>query len=326
MTRQKAYVSVVFSILTAANLLFFTAVITHDVLLSPPGIALWSLGGILWWDMRRGRPAAGEIRHWREWALFWLVLATLWSIPAFTGALPVVNPDSSRPDFAPSFWPRAFAAVWMFCGINAVGKLAGESGFLRNRRLCERFRPIIRFLKPVPFLLLGLATLSDLCREDGRFTLIPLASVLFFMLVSLIECFRGIFHKPRRKHLFRAGALFLLGLFLAFFAIPQFGRAREPAKHIACRNNLRQLQFMLEQYLADEHSLPPDLKTLHDGGYLSEPGTCVCPTRSGPAVSPDAFRTDYLYTVENDIVTLADKPDNHPHGFVNKISFPLSSP
>ena len=119
MTRHKAYVSVVFSILTAANLLFFTAVITHDVLLSPPGIALWSLGGILWWDMRRGRPAAGEIRHWREWALFWLVLATLWSIPAFTGALPVVNPDSSRPDFAPSFWPRAFAAVWMFCGINA---------------------------------------------------------------------------------------------------------------------------------------------------------------------------------------------------------------
>lgn len=110
MTRQKAYVSVVFSIFTAANLLFFTAVITHDVLLSPPGIALWSLGVILWWDMRRGRPA-GEIRHWREWALFWLVLATLWSIPAFTGALPVVNPDSSRPDFAPSFWPRAFAAV-----------------------------------------------------------------------------------------------------------------------------------------------------------------------------------------------------------------------
>ena len=48
--------------------------------------------------------------------------------------------------------------------------------------------------------------------------------------------------------------------------------------------------------------------------------------RPGPAVSPDAFRTDYLYTVENDIVTLADKPDNHPHGFVNKISFPLSSP
>ena len=59
MTRHKAYVSVVFSILTAANLLFFTAVITHDVLLSPPGIALWSLGGILWWDMRRGRPAGG---------------------------------------------------------------------------------------------------------------------------------------------------------------------------------------------------------------------------------------------------------------------------
>lgn len=83
---------------------------------------------------------------------------------------------------------------------------------------------------------------------------------------------------------------------------------------------------MLEQYLAGERSLPPDLKTLHDGGYLSEPGTCVCPTRSGPAVSPEAFRTDYLYTVENDIVTLADKPDNHPHGFVNKISFPLSNP
>lgn len=60
----------------------------------------------------------------------------------------------------------------------------------------------------------------------------------------------------------------------------------------------------------------------------------ICRSRAPASARPgpvrplrrEAFRTDYLYTVENDIVTLADKPDNHPHGFVNKISFPLSSP
>lgn len=140
MTRHKAYVSVVFSILTAANLLFFTAVITHDVLLSPPGIALWSLGGILWWDMRRGPPAAGEIRP----------LAGVGAVLACSRH-PLEHPGFHRCPAGrqPRQQPTRFRTVFL------AARLRRRLDVLRNKRSREagrriRFSPEPAALRTVP--------------------------------------------------------------------------------------------------------------------------------------------------------------------------------
>ena len=320
MTRQKLPIFFVAGFLVVAQLFLAVTLFLPQFF----GIALGSLGvGLGTWQVLRFDKSIGNFPQWGKWSILLGLGLIFWGLIGFIGSYRIF-PESLLPQYAPYFWPRAVSALLVFGGLTIIQSGLEASVSEHAGQDKAELTPVIWMFKFLPLILLNITVDSDLAEEETKYLIIhsiTFAGLLIWMFADLIL---AVFHKPRGRYLFRATVMFAV-LFILGSILPANG-IREPTKRIACRNNLRQLQFMLEQYLADEHSLPPDLKTLHDGGYLSEPGTCVCPTRSGPAVSPDAFRTDYLYTVENDIVTLADKPDNHPHGFVNKISFPLSSP
>ncbi|OQA76640.1 MAG: hypothetical protein BWY31_04628 [Lentisphaerae bacterium ADurb.Bin242] len=140
---------------------------------------------------------------------------------------------------------------------------------------------------------------------------------LGFALVSLLS------RKVRGRK--KAGKT-LLYLFLAFLWLSLevflIGRANECVERIACGSNLKSIYLSMEQYAADyDGFFPPELKTLHDSGYLSDDRVYRCTSRT----RPNAEFSDYLYfgrgrkLKEPPFLLMRDRDGNHPGVYRNNL-------
>ena len=118
----------------------------------------------------------------------------------------------------------------------------------------------------------------------------------------------------------------LSNVFLLFH-LPSIGVAREPAKRISCRSNIKQIQLALKQYSADySGNFPPangaaGLEYLRKCDYLADYAVYTCPstrTAKGKGKQPlTEDIVDYVYvgglnekSVQNTPI-LYDKSGNH---------------
>jgi hypothetical protein len=131
------------------------------------------------------------------------------------------------------------------------------------------------------------------------FAILDLAGLILLITLSLFlfsgSLAFGTLFNSKYKVIKKAGMVFFYA-FLAFIALwlqtPLLGCAREKAKQICCRSNLKQIRLALMQYAGDNKSnLPPNLKTLSDTDYLTDECVYRCPSR----LRPNTEFSDYLY-------------------------------
>jgi type II secretory pathway pseudopilin PulG len=82
----------------------------------------------------------------------------------------------------------------------------------------------------------------------------------------------------------------IIGL-LAAIAIPSFQKARQGSHLVACLNNLRTYQDVLEQYAFESSQYPSDINDLVTQGYLKE--LIQCPVGGAYAWSVSNGNQDY---------------------------------
>lgn len=119
---------------------------------------------------------------------------------------------------------------------------------------------------------------------------------------------------------------------LAGMLLPALSAARESARTVSCASNLKQISLGVMMYAADhEDTLPPDLATIWESGYVADGKVFVCPSSfSQPAAGAATLRTgqgcDYDYfggllgkleDVSDPARTIlaADRPGNQRRGF-----------
>jgi hypothetical protein len=153
---------------------------------------------------------------------------------------------------------------------------------------------------------------------------LSISALFLFFLAGILSVYQLLYRIIEKKG--KAGMI-ILYLFLALFALPavlpKIGCAREKAKRISCRSNLKQIYLALEQYALDYNSfLPPNLKTLSDADYLNDRGIYHCPSRK----RPNEEFSDYLYygagrklKKANPFILVTDRDKNHPGKYYNSI-------
>ena len=147
---------------------------------------------------------------------------------------------------------------------------------------------------------------------------------LFFLLLSLALALVTPFFFKRSGQERTIMTLFYLFLAFLWLAVtfPGTGMARERARRIACISNLKAIYLSLEQYTEDSDGfLPPELKMLHDSGYLSDDRVYRCASRT----RPNAEFSEYLYFGKDHklkgspFLLMRDRDGNHPGLYWNNL-------
>lgn len=227
--------------------------------------------------------------------------------------------DQVLTEFSPLFWPRAGGAFLLFAGVFMLRR-----ALARKRSVDAGWPvPLFQFLFLLPLLAFG-RTLNEDLGESARWInlflfLCGCGFCLWILVEAVLACGHG---RRRRNHVTMAVILFLMLPFFTAFTLPQLGRVSERARRVACLSNLKQIRLALEQYAEDsEGELPPGLEALENSGILTDRAIYRCPSCSAPSRGQGGFDSDYLYTVENGVAALRDRPGNHYGGFANRIEY-----
>ena len=144
--------------------------------------------------------------------------------------------------------------------------------------------------------------------------------MLFLLLTALGG---GCFIAEKAKGWKKAGIFcgyLCLALWTLFCGMPGLGQAREKARRISCKSNMKQIGLALVQY-AEENAgaYPPDLRTLIETDYLTDESIYRCPSRRRP--NPEFSDYQYLgkgrQCEDPAFPILHDLPKNHPGKYSN---------